>query len=65
MRCCHWMREATRARNLWCTKYGTKNLRVEGASIFSLSTRGSCQTTANAVAEKAAGLIQSDNGIHV
>lgn len=45
--------------------YETKNLRVVGASISPLSTRGNCQTRAYAGAEKAAGLIKSDNGIQV
>ncbi|KAJ8071801.1 hypothetical protein OCU04_002115 [Sclerotinia nivalis] len=43
--------------------YGTRNLRIVDASIFLLSTRGNCQTTAYAVAEKAADLIKSDDRI--
>ncbi|TGO29852.1 hypothetical protein BPAE_0010g00360 [Botrytis paeoniae] len=45
--------------------YGTKNLRIVDASIFPLSTRGNCQTTVYAVAEKAADLIREDHGIKV
>ncbi|TGO59177.1 hypothetical protein BCON_0047g00150 [Botryotinia convoluta] len=45
--------------------YGTKNLRIVDASIFPLSTRGNCQTTVYAVAEKAADLIREDHGTKV
>lgn len=45
--------------------YGTRNLRIVDASVFPLSTRGNCQTTVYAVAEKAADLIKGDYGIKV
>jgi choline dehydrogenase-like flavoprotein len=40
--------------------YGTKNLRIVDASVFPLATRGNCQTTVYAVAEKAADIIKMD-----
>ncbi|KAK8906968.1 hypothetical protein ACHAPC_005810 [Botrytis cinerea] len=45
--------------------YGTKNLRIVGASIFPLSTRSNCQTTVYAVAEEVADMIRGDYGIKV
>lgn len=45
--------------------YGTRNLRIVDASIFPLSTRGNCQTTVYAVAEKAADIVKGDYGIGV
>ncbi|KAF7919317.1 uncharacterized protein EAE97_011649 [Botrytis byssoidea] len=44
--------------------YGTKNLRIVDASVFPLATRGNCQTTVYAVAEKGADLIKADYGIY-
>lgn len=43
--------------------YGTKNLRIIDASVLPLSTRGNCQTTVYAVAERAADLIKRDWGM--
>jgi choline dehydrogenase-like flavoprotein len=43
--------------------YGTKNLRIVDASIFPLSTRGNCQSTVYAVAEKASDLVKQDHNI--
>jgi choline dehydrogenase-like flavoprotein len=40
--------------------YGTKNLRIVDASVFPLSSRGNCQSTVYAVAEKAADLIKGE-----
>ncbi|KAK6601223.1 GMC oxidoreductase [Botrytis cinerea] len=44
--------------------YGTKNLRIVDASVFPLATRGNCQTTVYAVAEKGADLIKADYGVY-
>ncbi|TEY57742.1 hypothetical protein BOTCAL_0206g00140 [Botryotinia calthae] len=43
--------------------YGTKNWMIVNASIFPLSTRGNCQTTVCAVAEKAADMIRGAHEI--
>lgn len=39
--------------------YGIKNLRIVDASIIPMATRGNCQTTVYAVAERAADLIKA------
>jgi choline dehydrogenase-like flavoprotein len=45
--------------------YGTSNLRIVDSSVIPLATRGNCQTTVYAVAEKAADLIKIDHGMEV
>ncbi|KAI9645652.1 hypothetical protein NHQ30_006394 [Ciborinia camelliae] len=43
--------------------YGTENLRIVDASVFPLATRGNCQSTVYAVAERAADLVRCDYGL--
>jgi choline dehydrogenase-like flavoprotein len=43
--------------------YGVKRLRIIDASIFPLITRGNCQSSVYAVAERAADLIKEDHGL--
>jgi choline dehydrogenase-like flavoprotein len=43
--------------------YGTENLRIVDVSIFPLSSRGNCQSTVYAVAEKASDLVKRDHDI--
>ncbi|CAJ2500663.1 Uu.00g035160.m01.CDS01 [Anthostomella pinea] len=43
--------------------YGVEGLRIVDSSIIPLATRGNCQTTVYAVAERAADLIKGDYGI--
>ena len=44
--------------------YGVKRLRIVDASIFPLITKGNCQSSVYAVAERAADLIKEDHGLH-